>query len=89
MAAWEKAETFEAYLEAKKIDASAWQSAHPKLYATEADYFTQTGPLSYDQQRKFKLMDWRLAFPLALDTKINRQKLGTSVSELESHPNGN
>ncbi len=63
MPAWEKAESFEEYLEAKKIDAAAWQSAEPKRYAEQQDFFEQLGPSNFDQRAKFLIMDWRLRFP--------------------------
>jgi hypothetical protein len=63
MPAWEKAETFAAYCEAKKIDWPAWQAAQPQAFAEAEALFTATGPRSFDQLRKFQLMNWRLAYP--------------------------
>lgn len=64
MPAWEKTETFAAYCEAKKIDAPAWAAAQPAAYAAAEATFVATGPRSFDQLKKFQLMDWRLTFPL-------------------------
>ena len=62
-AKWDQAETFEAYLEAKKLDHAAWQAAEPAVYAEQAALFAEVGPKSYDHLKKFQINDWRLAYP--------------------------
>jgi hypothetical protein len=64
MAKWEESETFEVYLEIKKVDADAWKAARPEEFERQAAAFDALGARSFDQQKKFLVNDWRLAFPL-------------------------
>jgi hypothetical protein len=64
MPAWERATSFAEYCALKKIDAVAWQHAAPLVFAAAEAQFLTIGPRSFDQQRKFQLMDWRWAHPL-------------------------
>jgi hypothetical protein len=63
MPQWHKAETFEDYLAAKRIDSAAWQAARPEEYAEIQQLFATLGPRNFDQQKKFQINEWRLAFP--------------------------
>jgi len=63
-AKWDQAETFEEFLEAKKIDHAHWQAAEPGVYAEQAALFAEVGPKSFDHLKKFQINDWRLGYPM-------------------------
>lgn len=66
MPAWEKAETFDAYLTAKKIHAASWRMQSESTYRAAAHQFDVLGPTGFDQRHKFQLNDWRRAYPLPI-----------------------
>jgi hypothetical protein len=62
------AETFEQFLQRKKIDAVRFAATRPADYAHYAAVFVRVGTNSFDHQTKFLLNDWRLDFPVAAAT---------------------
>lgn len=61
-------ETFEQFLQRKKIDAARFAAARPQDYQHYAKVFAQVGTNSFDHQTKFLLNDWRLDFPAKLSS---------------------
>lgn len=57
-------ETFEAFLDKKKVNAPAFQQAEPQTYADWAARYTRMGMASFSQRYLFLLNEWRLAYPL-------------------------
>lgn len=57
-------ELFDAFLLKKKINPKQFIVEEPDLYNKMLLFFNETGPVSFDQQKKFLLNPWRIKFPL-------------------------
>jgi hypothetical protein len=57
-------EAFHSFLIKKKIDPIKFLTEDSILYSKMLVFFNETGPVSFDQQKKFLLNPWRLKFPL-------------------------
>ncbi|MEM9671607.1 MAG: hypothetical protein ACFB15_15655 [Cyclobacteriaceae bacterium] len=67
-------ETFEEYLEKKKIDSSAFQQAEEELWLEWQGLFEQIHPDSFTSQKLFLINPIRRKYPLVKTTKKETTK---------------
>ena len=55
--------TFPDFLKAKKIDPLAFEKNEPESFQKFCAVYLRIGYANFDQQKKFLINDWRLAYP--------------------------